>query len=73
MAEHEISLTIYDKGTLVMVNGAERTEFSYRLQGLRVQVKNSETGEWDNYGFFSKDHQLFTLGDRVMLDLQATP
>ena len=68
LAETPISITIKNEGTLIFLVNGNSQELPYQKKGLKLLVKNLQTGEYVELGFFSKDGSTLTLMKSYILD-----
>lgn len=69
LAESAISIILVDEQRIRIAANGEEQEFQYRKEGLRLKLRNLQTGEYQELGFFSKDGKRLTLATGVILDL----
>jgi hypothetical protein len=69
LSESAISVVLVDDQRLRVAANGEEQEFQYRKEGLRLKVRNLQTGEYMELGFFSKDGKKLTLATGAILDL----
>jgi hypothetical protein len=68
LAETPISVTLNSDGTMILLADSKSQSFEYRKVGLKLQAKNSQTGEYIEIGFFSKDGRTLTVMQKYILD-----
>ena len=68
LAESPISVTLNSDGTMVLLADNTSQSFEYRKVGLKLQAKNSQTEEYIELGFFSKDGSTLTIMQKYILD-----
>jgi uncharacterized protein (UPF0210 family) len=73
LAETPISVTLNSDGTMILLADSTSQSFQYRKVGLKLQAKNSQTGEYIELGFFSKDGSTLTIMQRYILDRDEQP
>lgn len=69
LAENPIRVTVKPDGTCVFLTNGQEHEFAYVRTGLKLKVKNAQTGELVELGFFSRDLKKLTIMNKYILDL----
>lgn len=68
LAETPVIIMLRDDGILVIQANGDSHELKYVRNGLKLMAQNVQTGEFIQFGFFSKDGSTLTLSNGTILD-----
>jgi len=68
LEDSSLSITLRQDGVMLLEINGDSQELQYRKNGSKLMVMNLQTGEYVQFGFFSKDMKTLTLSNGTILD-----
>ena len=68
LEDSSLSITLRQDGVMRLEINGDSQELQYRENGSKLMVMNLQTGEYVQFGFFSKDMKTLTLSNGTILD-----
>ena len=68
LEDSSLSITLRQDGVMLLEINGDSQELQYRENGSKLMVMNLQTGEYVQFGFFSKDMKTLTLSNGTILD-----
>lgn len=68
LEDSSLSITFTQDGVMLLKINGDSQELQYKKNGSKLMVMNLQTGEYVQFGFFSKDMKTLTLSNGTILD-----